>query len=223
MISTIWTIDPFKPQWAVLAKAYTLLREHFDLDDTRVSNFVAKTKHLFNFPTPQQYLDRVGWRIQRETVAHFTLTHSVPRITFQLPLQAVSDEDVIRFCETIAGYTRQKLESLWPFRNEFTYTMAINHRGIMPDPLLWLIDADGNLVDINEGGFTAEEIFDVPDSSVDPRNLMYNPDERAQQAARREEQMLTELVLRPAHNQRLEWSSWAESFPLTLPRNTDEA
>ena len=112
LISTFWKNDPFKAQWAVLAKAYTHLRDHFTLNDSSLSNFIEITRGLFNFPTPDRYLLHLGWRVYRRSDGATRLIHGNRLLTFRLPDDPVSVNDILFFCAARAGYATQKDESM---------------------------------------------------------------------------------------------------------------
>ncbi|KAJ5726404.1 Mating-type protein MAT alpha 1 [Penicillium malachiteum] len=178
VISTFWQYDPFKAQWAVLAKAYSLLRDHFILNDQTLSHFIAVTKGLFNFPTPELYLAHVGWKIYQDDDGDFELVQCSSRLTFQLPNNPVSVNDVVFFCADITGYATQRDESLWPFFVGFREDIfVLNDQGEMRDPFGWLMDDNGNLKLGPFREFHLEDLYDDPDPDMDPLNdLIFVPD-----------------------------------------------
>ncbi|KAJ5738331.1 Mating type protein [Penicillium malachiteum] len=177
LISTIWKNDLFKAQWAVLAKAYTHLRDHFTLQDQTLSTFIQVTKGLFNFPTPERYLVHIGWKVYPGNDGGIRLMHIPERLTFRLPNNTVSVNDVLFFCAGRPAYATQKDDSMWPFffamRDD---VFVVNDQGVMRDPFHWLMDNRGNiqLGPMNE--FTLDDLYDDPDPDMDPVNdLIWTP------------------------------------------------
>ncbi|KAJ6102218.1 hypothetical protein N7486_004645 [Penicillium sp. IBT 16267x] len=183
LIGHMWVEDPLKPQWQVLSEAYSQLREHFELEDQRLSYFISITKGLFNIPTPSQYLIHVGWTMIEGPDNSFTLSRTDSRPRFILPQEPVTIFEVIDHCVGTPGYTAgQKRDSMWPCTlKEKTTLMAVHHTGETVDPFYWLLTDEGVIQDGPYEEFSLEDMYDDPDLNMDPLgDLVYTPEfERA--------------------------------------------
>lgn len=175
----MWVEDPLKPQWQVLSEAYSQLREHFELDDQRLSTFISITKQLFNIPDPNAYLIHIGWKMTEGLDDTFTMSKTLPCQQFTLPQEPVTIYEVIAHCvNNTAGYTAgQKRDSMWPSSlKEKTALMAIHYTGESIDPLYWLFSDEGVIQDGPYEEFSLEDMYDVPDADMDPLDdLVFTP------------------------------------------------
>jgi hypothetical protein len=62
-IGQMWADDPLKSQWAVLAKAYTIIRDHFKVQNPSLRDFVSLCLTLLGLANAEAYLKMCGWRI----------------------------------------------------------------------------------------------------------------------------------------------------------------
>ncbi|KAJ5910187.1 transcriptional regulator family: HMG [Penicillium tannophilum] len=179
LIGHMWVGDPLKPQWQVLSEAYSQLREHFELEDQRLSSFIGVTKGLFNIPDPEAYLIHIGWKITEGLGDSFDVLRTLPRQQFTLPPTPVTIYEVIDHCvNNIHGYTAgQKRDSMWPSSlRERTTLMAVHSSGESVDPLYWLFNDEGFIQDGPYEEFSLEDMYDEPDPNMDPlSDLVFTP------------------------------------------------
>lgn len=62
-LTRIWGKDPFKAKWAILAKAYSLLREEHSKVDAPLDAFLAIACPIINIVPREDYMSTMGWNI----------------------------------------------------------------------------------------------------------------------------------------------------------------
>lgn len=180
LIGQLWVEDPLKPQWQVLSEAYSQLREHFELEDQRLSSFISVTKGMFNIPDPKAYLIHIGWKMTEGLDDDtFTMSKTLPCQQFMLPMEPVTIYEVIHHCvSNIPGYiVGQKRDSMWPMSlNEKSTLMAIHSNGESLDPFYWLFTDEGVIQDGPYEEFSLEDMYENPDPNMDPLDdLVFTP------------------------------------------------
>lgn len=98
LISNLWVETEHRAEFTVMAEAYTILRDKFELQSRSVPAFVHHVAtHLFNFPNPDFYVQLSGWIINtsnlgdsfRYDVADFSLLNITSLLTVN---------DVVQYC-----------------------------------------------------------------------------------------------------------------------------
>lgn len=160
LISNLWAIEPLKAEWAILARAYTVIRDQFLVANPSLPEFIELTADLINVPTPQEYIELLGYRIRRDGDV-FTLNQTGRcRVQEEIPSQIVTVEDVLEFCQDIE-YIVPK-EPLDDNMDVLQGAMAVGQNAsVAADP--------GNLLfgDEEEEVFSATEIYEWLDPVVD--------------------------------------------------------
>jgi hypothetical protein len=65
-ISAMWQDDLLKDQWAIMAKAYTILRDHFHLvSGFSLPEFVQLAARAMALPTAGNYITACGWEVTK--------------------------------------------------------------------------------------------------------------------------------------------------------------
>nr|WRK64960.1 putative mating-type 1-1-1 protein [Ceratocystis albifundus]WRK64962.1 putative mating-type 1-1-1 protein [Ceratocystis albifundus] len=60
-VSKIWYQDPFRAEWAIIAKAYTLARDVVGRTTADFGRFIRMAAPLMDLPSPEIYLQHLGW------------------------------------------------------------------------------------------------------------------------------------------------------------------
>ncbi|KAL1301511.1 hypothetical protein AAFC00_005754 [Neodothiora populina] len=62
----MWTEDPFKAKWSIVAKAYSMIREHEAKDDAPLSEFLTIACPRIGIISKENYLAVMGWVITED-------------------------------------------------------------------------------------------------------------------------------------------------------------
>jgi hypothetical protein len=109
-ISVIWEFDPNKSLWSLIAKAWSTIRDQVGKDNAPLHKFFGIVCPYLNIPSPQEYLQRLGWNL----VINEKGVPTIERDPFA-PLRAcdvgaetaaLSVEDLIGYCQS-SGYAPQ--------------------------------------------------------------------------------------------------------------------
>lgn len=64
-LTRIWSKDPFKAKWAILAKAYSLIRGDHSKTDAPLDAFLGIACPMVNIVRREDYMRTMGWNISR--------------------------------------------------------------------------------------------------------------------------------------------------------------
>ncbi|GAD92179.1 mating-type protein MAT alpha 1 [Paecilomyces variotii No. 5] len=190
----LWENDPFKAKWAILAKAYSIIRDSH-VGQVSLDTFLVLNCHFVGIIEPEKYLAAMGWELAMDE----NHQHSMVRISTTLPMEAdtvdYSVNDIIEHCyET--GYVKSdsgnrtigKLDkvSLMSFATQSTVTngfktdasgldtagdlngdTAVNSNVNVRPPSVTLENFHASGSVINEGTTSITQLFEVRDG---PRN-----------------------------------------------------
>lgn len=188
LLATLWLNEPLKAQWAVMASAYTTLRDNFELPNTTLRDFTTRVTPWFGIPVAGQYVSLLGYvitpAVQPNGDPSFDLIQLQPSRVDTLNLIPVSVDNIIQSYTVMPGVVK-KAGSLWPLPLEKNSALAISHRHNMeslrantipdpasaPDPYAWMHE---NPADTDE--FDLSDIYSQPDPNMDPEeDLIYEP------------------------------------------------
>lgn len=185
LISTIWAQEPLKAQWTVMAKAYTCLRDHFELGAISLSDFTATVAPMFGIPPANEYITILGWTIMSWTLEDgqkgFDVTQSWDPNLADLNLQPVSVENIVDHYQELKKLVT-KDGSVWPLPQQGYSALALNSncptetRHGLPDPYGWLFNHRGERQDGPIEDLHLMDVYDNPGPDMDPfRDLVIIP------------------------------------------------
>ncbi|KAJ5692160.1 Mating type protein [Penicillium macrosclerotiorum] len=177
----LWENEPLKPQWELMALAYSIIRDNFEVTAKSLQLYMTLVTDIFLLPSDAEtYLARRGWELRVEDNSIFF--SKVSQCTVHLcPVSNVSIDDIIVDCIQNGWIVRKIPGSLWPAQNTWTDS-ALAVRRCRPvlkvaDPFEWLFDDDDKF---NKARFeySLDEVYSEPDSDMDPLDdLVYDPDQ----------------------------------------------
>ncbi|KAF1958727.1 hypothetical protein CC80DRAFT_18133 [Byssothecium circinans] len=103
-MSALWEADPNKPLWLLLAKAWSTIRDQTGKDQAPLDEFFSLVCPRFRIPSPENYLDLMGWYISTDEDG--TPTVSRNPLSMSLPYDAgaaaasLSVEDIIEYAQS---------------------------------------------------------------------------------------------------------------------------
>ena len=63
IMTNLWQSDRSKAKWAILAKAYTLIRDKKGKANAPLDSFLNLNAPLIGIPKPDEYMNKLGWEI----------------------------------------------------------------------------------------------------------------------------------------------------------------
>ncbi|KAF9245528.1 transcriptional regulator family: HMG [Penicillium roqueforti] len=163
-ISEMWQDDTLKSHWAVLAKAYTVIRDHFHVDTPSLSAFVDLCLPLMGFLSRQQYLTLSGWIVQPSGTSLSLRKIGTSRLdTLHPPIIAV--DQVVKHC-TANNYA-QKRDEEWHkhiLENGAVFAVDPSFSATIPEPQNWVFN-DVPQWPIEE--FEVDEMYSTLDTERD--------------------------------------------------------
>ncbi|RLM01760.1 hypothetical protein CFD26_106606 [Aspergillus turcosus] len=119
----LWQNDPFKAKWAILAKAYSIIRDDHG-SEVSLDQFLEITAKFIGLFEPTRYLDAMGWQLnfddqQQYTMARVKIT-TIPEADISTNY---SVDDVVKHCYD-TGYVSEKPHKHSASNGNNTSTMA---------------------------------------------------------------------------------------------------
>ena len=97
-IVTLWDNDPFKAKWALVAKAYSVIRDEVGKERAPLDEFLMLVADFVGIIKPEQYLPMLGWVVSVDEAGSVSLLqdedHEVDSNLFSTNL---SVEDIITY------------------------------------------------------------------------------------------------------------------------------
>lgn len=97
IIKDLWQVDPYKGKWAILAKAYSILRDDHR-KNVSLDTFLELTVPFISLIQPQDYLEIMGCRLIVTNNQHSIESISPARHNMSESATNYSVEDVVDFC-----------------------------------------------------------------------------------------------------------------------------
>lgn len=92
----LWQSDPFKAKWALVAKAYSVIRDHVGKENAPLNDFLSLVAELVGILDPTSYLVTMGWVITVNEVGYVSLEkNAADEIGIGMLSTNVSVEDII--------------------------------------------------------------------------------------------------------------------------------
>ncbi|PGG98886.1 hypothetical protein AJ79_08762 [Helicocarpus griseus UAMH5409] len=99
VLRLLWTSDPFKAKWAILARAYSIIRDsHFD--QVELESFLALIVPLIGIIAPSDYLRVMGLQLVVDMDKQFSITktdHNI-ELTQEDLTTNLSVDDIVAHC-----------------------------------------------------------------------------------------------------------------------------
>ncbi|KAI7496777.1 hypothetical protein KC367_g6432 [Hortaea werneckii] len=132
VLTTWWHADPFEAKWAILAKAYSILRGGRDKDEAPLDEFFRLCAPRIGVIPPGLYQQMMGWQLIPAKEGEQDKTPQIVR-TFVPDVDTFADEytttnlsadDLVNFC-TEAGYVRFNTPAIASPAAHSALTMAV--------------------------------------------------------------------------------------------------
>jgi hypothetical protein len=97
----LWGTDFFKAKWAIVAKAYSIIRDRVGKANAPLASFMALVCPMIGIPSPAEYFDLMGWMYpdtEKELKRRF-----LPDVSQFDTTTTLSPTDIVSFCE-FSGY-----------------------------------------------------------------------------------------------------------------------
>ena len=109
LMRRLWQNDPFKAKWSIIAKAYSLIREHTAKSAAPLDSFLALVCPYIGMVDREEYLAVMGWSIEEEDGQKKMKRCFIPETRlFQEKILTtnLSAEQVVIYCYE-AGYVQE--------------------------------------------------------------------------------------------------------------------
>lgn len=105
----LWQNDRFKAKWAILAKAYSKIRdEHAGSKDVSLESFLNLNAGYIGILQPRLYLEAMGWELTVDEEQQYTMARVSPTTTSEADVSTnYSVNDIIKHCYD-TGYVSHK-------------------------------------------------------------------------------------------------------------------
>ena len=98
-LTYLWQTDPFKAKWAILAKAYSIIRDTIGKENVPLEKFLAINGPLLGIVEPTNYLDFLGWEIATDDDSQTILRRGADAdaVDQSLIITNISVDDVVGY------------------------------------------------------------------------------------------------------------------------------
>ncbi|PYI17164.1 hypothetical protein BO99DRAFT_464175 [Aspergillus violaceofuscus CBS 115571] len=96
----LWQNDPFKAKWTIIAKAYSIIRDTHENENTvALETFLNLNSGMIGIVQPDRYLDVMGWQLAVDEQQQYTMTKvKLPTTTEDQLSTNYSVDDIIKHC-----------------------------------------------------------------------------------------------------------------------------
>ncbi|KAJ5124620.1 transcriptional regulator family: HMG [Penicillium bovifimosum] len=178
-ISAMWQDDVLKEQWVIMAKAYTILRDHFHMLGTfSLPDFVQMAAGMMALPASSEYIVRCGWNVKKlgSSVSVTRAPHGDYKLPPMAPPAQVTVKELVNAVRQ-AGHAIPHVGE-WPLHIEddgSVYAIDPNLGTLIPEPQDWVL-RDVPRWPIEE--FEADEMYSIlhpeHDQNISPIGLPSN-------------------------------------------------
>ncbi|KNG85230.1 mating-type protein MAT alpha 1, partial [Aspergillus nomiae NRRL 13137] len=99
----LWQNDPFKAKWAILAKAYSIIRDDHD-SDVSLESFLGLNAQFIGIIGPSRYLEVMGWQLDVDDQQQYTIARVKATTANEADISTnYSVNDIVKHCYT-SGY-----------------------------------------------------------------------------------------------------------------------
>nr|ABK91356.1 putative mating type 1-1-1 protein [Dothistroma septosporum] len=110
-LTILWRADPFEAKWAILAKAYSVLRGCREKKDAPLDTFFVFCAPLIGVIPPEEYLQWMGWQmgpplegdLEKTPQLLRTFTPNLDTFPEKYTMTTLSVDDLVNHCYTL-GY-----------------------------------------------------------------------------------------------------------------------
>jgi len=126
-LTFLWQTDPFKAKWSILAKAYSVIRDHEGKEKAPLDGFLSINANFIGIIDPGSYLVMLGWQIAADGDGQIVLRRefevNVNSLDVHLLTTNASVNDVV--CNSyLHGYIVGGRPAVAPNGHGATLTMA---------------------------------------------------------------------------------------------------
>ncbi|GAB7345947.1 hypothetical protein MBLNU457_4174t1 [Dothideomycetes sp. NU457] len=127
LMTRLWQNDPFKAKWSIIAKAYSMIREHTAKSAAPLDTFLALICPYIGMVGRDEYLAVMGWSVDEEDGQKKMKRRFIPETRLfpeKILTTNLSAEQVVSYCYE-AGYVQTDGSNIMSGRSEeATLTMA---------------------------------------------------------------------------------------------------
>jgi hypothetical protein len=107
-MATLWDQDPNKPQWALVTKAWSTIRDKIGKEKAPLGKFFEIVSPVMGLPAPKDYLQTFGWSLAFDAGGKLHVTRGFdPSLdTLRIDSPNMSIADIISYCQTM-GYAQE--------------------------------------------------------------------------------------------------------------------
>ncbi|KAE8379244.1 mating-type protein MAT alpha 1-domain-containing protein [Aspergillus bertholletiae] len=103
----LWQNDPFKAKWAILAKAYSIIRDDHE-SNVSLESFLGLNTQFIGIIGPGRYLEVMGWKLDVDDQQQYTIARVKSATTNEADISTnYSVNDIVKHCYT-RGYVSEK-------------------------------------------------------------------------------------------------------------------
>ncbi|KAJ5971054.1 uncharacterized protein N7479_000972 [Penicillium vulpinum] len=174
-ISELWQDDTLKPHWTVLAKAYTIIRDHFNVDTPSLPEFVELCLPLIGIVSANNYLALAGWNVQPHGHDGLALQKIAVSCLANFNPPIISVHEVVQHC--IDNNYAQVRDEEWNkhiLSNGDVFAVEPAFEGTIHEPQNWVFD---NVPQWPIEEFEVEEMYSSLDTECDHGlPIIYDPE-----------------------------------------------
>nr|ABS19622.1 alpha-box mating type protein [Coccidioides posadasii]KMM66147.1 mating-type protein MAT-1 [Coccidioides posadasii RMSCC 3488] len=125
LIRLLWTSDPFKGKWAILAKAYSIIRDKHS-DQVNLDTFLTLNGPFIGIVPAAEYLKVMGLQLAQSPDKQFSLvkTNDNPNLSVFDLATNLSADDVVDYCYQ-TGYVQGTIPGKKTTHQEAALAMAV--------------------------------------------------------------------------------------------------
>ncbi|KAI9802884.1 MAG: hypothetical protein M1826_005038, partial [Phylliscum demangeonii] len=103
-LTFLWRRDPFKSKWAVLAKAFSIIRENARVGQSPLNVFLALNTPFVGIIPPKEYLEILGWQVKVSDSGQTSLERQF------VPKLSTFDKDILQTDQSVNDIIQHSYE-----------------------------------------------------------------------------------------------------------------
>jgi hypothetical protein len=110
-LTRMWHEDPFHAKWAIVAKAYSVIRDQVGKAQAPLDQFLQLVCPVVGILAPEEYLGNMGWNMLDGHNKEVVRTTAPNFLSFDAALltTTMSADDLVRLCQKV-GYACAELQ-----------------------------------------------------------------------------------------------------------------